>query len=569
MMRGAHTLPVLLAGILFATGMPGYGQHQALKAPVADRGFLELEALMGSVRAEDQPLKCGFPVIANALRVRSTLSPRLESVLLHVLQRDERQKNIVVGHFRIHYDTTGSLAAAMLDATLQPIPGTADQYADSAAAIANQVYDVEIGALGYQSPPGDGTDGGGPEYDIYIQPLSYQMYGDTTPERQLSGGGNGGRWTTFIRVDNTFSWVRPVANAGLPALRVTIAHEFHHAIQIGSYAYWVGDEFYYEITSTWMEDVVYTNVNDYYNYLSLAQGQFRNPELPFTTVNGGVEYSRALWGHFIAKRFGRDAMRRSWEYIATYRPLDAIDRALHEMPYASGLKESFAEWTLWNYFTGTRSDSVKYYPEGRNYPLISQAGIGYTPPSRQIPGSLQPLSTKYYQVVTTPDTVTLAVANLDITAAQAGSQTAYPYSYLLSAFQPDATYHVTGAGFFVKLSVDVPSNWWSWDIFQSGIGSSGSEEGVPFPNPFRPDFNAFVFIPVRDLQPVNGTLTIFSSSMDRVYGASQVSTPHVGRQVFSWNGRTDKGTEATSGIYMYVISLIDRSVTGKIALLRK
>jgi len=72
------------------------------------------------------------------------------------------------------------------------------------------------------------------------------------------------RWTSDIDIDNDFIGSKYNAK-GIQALRVTAAHEFHHAIQYG-YGWW-GERYPYELTSTWMEDVVYTDVNDYYQYL--------------------------------------------------------------------------------------------------------------------------------------------------------------------------------------------------------------------------------------------------------------------------------------------------------------
>ena len=55
---------------------------------------------------------------------------------------------------------------------------------------------------------------------------------------------------------------------GINAARVTVAHEFHHAIQLGNYSYRDSDLFFYELTSTSMEEFVFNSVNDYYNYLT-------------------------------------------------------------------------------------------------------------------------------------------------------------------------------------------------------------------------------------------------------------------------------------------------------------
>jgi len=67
------------------------------------------------------------------------------------------------------------------------------------------------------------------------------------------------RYSSNIDINNDFIG-SSFFTKGIQALRVTAAHEFHHAIQFG-YGWWGSDERYaYELTSTWMEDVVYTDV---------------------------------------------------------------------------------------------------------------------------------------------------------------------------------------------------------------------------------------------------------------------------------------------------------------------
>ena len=58
-----------------------------------------------------------------------------------------------------------------------------------------------------------------------------------------------------------------------------------------------------------MEDVVFPAVKDYLQYTSSSEGHFANPGVPFNS-DDFIMYSRAIWAHFVAKRFGRDAMLR-------------------------------------------------------------------------------------------------------------------------------------------------------------------------------------------------------------------------------------------------------------------
>ena len=520
------------------------------------------------------PDKCGLPAITLALRNRRTLSLQSESALRVLTDRPQLQTSVMPGNIRIHFDTTGPNTPAMLNAAHQRIEGTARVFVDSVAAVIGYVSVFETSGLGYPSPPADGTLGGGPELDVYIMDLG-STYGYTTPDQLIS---DGGKSTTFISIDNDFTFVRPDSNKGMPALRVTAAHEFHHAVQIGCYGYWTEDVFFYEITSVWMEDEVYTAVNDYLTYLLASWSHFRNPDRPFA-ANDLIMYSRGIWGKYIEKRFGREAMKRTWEEIPAFRPLQAIDRALGRPEYGSSLGAAYAEWTLWNYFTGSRSDSVAYYPEGRQYPEIAQMPREFMPPSTTLDGSLQPLGARYHQVLLQPtqnkrDTLTIAVSSVDIPGAFNGSLSMEPYQYIVSAEQSDPLFKPTDAGVYVKLIVSTPLNWSTWYIVGStarrDAGILTLREGSAFPNPFTPDGSSLVSIPVDGSSRVAGTLSVFSSSMDLVYSSDTQQSVGVERQVFTWDGRKGDGAAVPSGVYVFVLSLDgDRIVKGKIAVLRK
>ncbi|MGB6033308.1 MAG: FlgD immunoglobulin-like domain containing protein, partial [Bacteroidota bacterium] len=94
-------------------------------------------------------------------------------------------------------------------------------------------------------------------------------------------------------------------------------------------------------------------------------------------------------------------------------------------------------------------------------------------------------------------------------------------------------------------------------------------EGSPFPNPFRTGGTSSLFIPVVSEDPQEGTLRVYNAAMDLVFDAGMVSHSVRGRQAFEWSGRTNDGEAAESGVYVLVVSLKDRVVTGKVALIRE
>ncbi len=519
------------------------------------------------VVADKLPTKCGLPHVLEIMREAGL--PGKEIDLQQLFPREERQKTFVTGNFRIHYDTSGVDAAAMLNTAFQPIPGTANQFADSVGAIANAVWNIETG-LGYVSPPSDGVAGGGlDEYDIYVKDLG-NTYGQTLTETALDNKPDGVRYTTYIEIDNDFVFVNPPSNRGLPALRVTLAHEFHHAIQLGGYGFWLDHIYYYEITSVWMEDVAFTDVNDYYQYLYSTQSQFSKPEVPFNT-SSLIMYSRGIWNHYVSKRFGPEAIRRSWEHILDVPPLQAIDLALQEQPYASSFREAFSEWAVWNYFTGTRHDDA-YYPEGSSYPLIAEDERQFSTPADTISGELLPLATAYHTVFSVGSPLTLSMPNVDLD--QAMTSETVPYAFYLSANQIDEAYLPTLSGLYVKRDVQDPFAWGTWAIVNGLATKLGASVPViageaPFPNPFLADGTNTVNIPVESAFSIMGELHIYSDDMDLVSSTTVYSRSQQGRQVFQWSGKQDSGETARSGIYLFVLNLPGQTLRGKIALIAK
>ncbi len=456
-----------------------------------------LSERLGPSFREGEPIKCGFPTLVRVRSQRASFAPDIQSQINSLLSRPVLQASILRNGYRIHFDTTGIDAPALLDAQGQRIPGTALAFAESTASSLAYVESIEIGQLGYPKPVSDGIEGGGQEPDIYIAELG-NSYGMTNLDVDVA---NGGRTSGYITIDNDFAFVRPVANQGIPALKITIAHEFHHLIQIGNYGLWSDDIYFYELTSTWLEDVVYTEVNDYYNYLSTSYSQFKTPNVAFTS-NSMIEYSRAIWGHFIAKAYGAAMMRRSWEYVRSERPLVAIDSALRDG--GSRFVYAFAEWARWNYYTGGRADISKYYPEGAYYPEALQVGSDFVAPLTTLAGSVDPTGSRYYQVLIPKvpaqmDTLTIIVSNVNLVGALALTILPEDYQLILADTKVDTSYVPTGSAIFVKFFAADSMNWSVTFIVNGKLTSaSASITGQSFaspvefelfqnyPNPFNP-----------------------------------------------------------------------------------
>jgi hypothetical protein len=159
----------------------------------------------------------------------------------------------------------------------------------------------------------------------------------------------------------------------LDAARVTAAHEFFHAIQFGydfydAFVDGTWNPYWMEISSTWMEDMAYDYVNDYLNYLPFF---FGSPWVSLESSDGLHPYGSCIWAFFLQEKFGIDIMKDIWtkcgQVIGSYQ-IQATNDAL--IARGSNYDAAFREFTVWNFFTGTRADTINFYSEGNKYPKI-------------------------------------------------------------------------------------------------------------------------------------------------------------------------------------------------------
>ena len=173
---------------------------------------------------------------------------------------------------------------------------------------------------------------------------------------------------SYLEIDNNFTDPSYQQTRGLDALRVTIAHEFHHAIQFGYYALEAGN-WWQESTSTWMEEVAYPHIDDYLQYLTHFLGE---PRRALNSGRPGTNhtYGSAIFSHFLDQRYGRELNRLIWEKLKERESihLDHFDRVIRQVE-PGGLGVVMGEFAVWNYFTNNRHRDP-YYAEGDKYPSV-------------------------------------------------------------------------------------------------------------------------------------------------------------------------------------------------------
>ncbi len=264
------------------------------------------------------------------------------SVLQSLLDRPVTDTSFVSpgGFFRIHYDTAAGISPTY---SMQLFAEALDS-----------VYNYEVKFIGFPPPPSDNGIGGDDKYDIYVSNIG-DVYGYTVPETEITTGSS--TYTAYTVINNDFTGFY---TTGINAARVTAAHEFDHAINIGNYInrYFSGDEFFYELSATAMEHFVFNSIKDYLQYLPTY---FNDTPSSIATNSTIEEFALGIWNIYQKDRFGFDIIKYEWELMPQMRAMDAINNAIQK--FGSSLGTELSNFAVWMYFTNYRAINGQYFED--------------------------------------------------------------------------------------------------------------------------------------------------------------------------------------------------------------
>ena len=243
-------------------------------------------------------------------------------------------------------------------------------FVEKVQKVAEHVYSIENGKLGWRAPKSDGRRGGGRgKTDVYLAEIGGSLFGYAAPDkgqaskdhrlpRHLHG---------YLVLDNDYDPFEFPGTTPIHDLEVTFAHEYNHILQFGYDAY--QDAWFAESTATWMEDEVYNGINDYLRYVHRWDSLYDVP-MTATTIK---EYGSAVWNHWLVRHYGRDIIRQAWAGAIHVTPggfsVGAYDRAIRAAG-GSDFDRDFARFAAdvaeW------RTDAV--FPEGSLYQDAPAAG---------------------------------------------------------------------------------------------------------------------------------------------------------------------------------------------------
>ena len=483
------------------------------------------------------------------------------------------------GHFKIWYVTTtedrpGAGWPELEDAKTGDVP----EYVRYCANFLDESRRVIVEELGYRPPPVDyryhdryeamdSDDGGDGLYDVYITDLPSEYSGYARPEAVTTGPA----LPSYIVVENDFVESRRTLEKALDLLRITVAHEYFHAVQFG---YDAGEEaFWLEQSAVWMEEQVYDEVDDYLTYLPSFSGFLTEPWIALDTSNGEHEYAGVLWPLFLEKRHGRDLIRSIWERAGTSRALDAIDEGLRSV--GSDLASAFHEFATWNVFTEKRANADRFYEEGARYPPVELSGLhepvfqrdsaSYRYDGPDIPAAHYPahLAANYIRFV--PDSSLYGGLRIEFTgitgewgvsvagSGEADTVMTIPATRGSVAIEvPDWTRYETvmlvvaslersGAGFEYAYTA-------TFDPALTGSGRPLAASLTTFPNPFSLGSVPSATVRYEVDRTGEVELILYNALGQRV--RTLVNGTHSrGAFITAWDGRDDAGRRVASGVY--------------------
>jgi hypothetical protein len=551
---------ILLVTIIFLNGFQLFSQinneNKSLDSLYDSYVSSESQAILpeGISTQNSHEVKCGFGLASEIKRNFERFSSQQQAMLAKLLQRTVKQTSMVSpsGFFRIHYDTTG-LEVPNYNSSL-----TIQENVFEVALALDSTYNFEVIFLGYLKPPPDNNEGGDNRYDVYISSASGN-YGFTQPETPLGNQ----KYTSYMEIHYDF---KNFYTKGLNAMRVTVAHEFHHAIQLGSYT---GDKadidlFFYEMSSTAMEEFVYDNVNDYYAYMP---SYFSNPQKAFAENSG---YSLAIWNIYLKENFGFGIIKKQWELMPTQRALNAINISLSEEN--TSFKHELNQFGVWTYHTKYRAVPGKYFEEASNYPLIRpMSTIAFTSPDEVVTIKSKATANNFIRFTNqmNSDTLYVLITNGDVQGAVSNISKTDSIAYYLYDY-PESGANKIDSTYYSKFTTTTPSFWVITEISDTIIRiiEPQLKTDFPYPMPFSYKLHSAgkISIPVSTNNNNIG-LYIFSTAMELVYSNDDETRDAQNRNIISWRVRDNQNRKLASGVYVYVIKSGNEVEKGKLVIL--
>ncbi|MBC8345980.1 MAG: T9SS type A sorting domain-containing protein [Candidatus Marinimicrobia bacterium] len=476
------------------------------------------------------------------------------------------------GIFRFHFTTTGRNAVNISDDNNDGIPN----YIDSVSVVFNQISNGIHKVQGYLMPPSDGfysgnrDKGGSEHYDVYIRNLSSRYYGYTQPEEFAQGKGDNERSKTVVEI-NAFTSYMVIRNnynnfplSELENIKVTAAHEYYHAIQFG-YDGWEMP-WLLEASAVWMEEEMYDNINDCYQYMG---DWFSQPQRALDE-DGFHWYGSFIFFEYIEQHMGgAKTIRRIFDESVRSNSQErdgshsAINASLKQQGYS--FQQALNGMSVANKIMSSLPAAENFaYEEAEGYPVNGPAimkKVNFQTGNRDTVSStrLSRFASQYIQIITQkPVQVDLynmsgPISDLQLNAILKKNDNSY-----LVISSPSINIDPTDLK-SIHLSIvshDTVGGNWDYQITVQD-GKSGTDANIPveftignpYPNPFNGNVQFSLYMMKETPISIN-VLNLNGKRIAQLYNGAL--SP--GNHNFHWQGKNSFGVPVSSGVYYIKVS---------------
>ncbi len=312
-MRFRHLAALTVASALVLSAPAYVGQAAAEEATAPEQPAVEqvaAEQALEAVQAIVDPQtttstsgstgKADLTLALNDLRQRmADLSPADRRLAKHYFTRPDGVASAVAPYdpdALIHHQCDVNVCVHW-DANVTNTDFATDAQAAATLAVAQDAWNRIVTQSGYAAPRTDVLsasnganmeDPSGGKLDFYLADTGGENQGlfgmCTTDDPTAFGNPPALRFSAYCAVDNAFdNW----GGVPLDLMRVTVAHEFFHAVQ---FAYdGAEDKWLMEGTAAWIEDELYDSINDNVNYIhpSVRANPLTKPHVPVDRWDDG------------------------------------------------------------------------------------------------------------------------------------------------------------------------------------------------------------------------------------------------------------------------------------------
>jgi len=469
------------------------------------------------------------------------------------------------GNFRFHYTTTGNNAISSTDTNSNSIP----DYIDVMSETFNTVAEYQLTTLGFSEPPGDGwyptnnDNGGNGSYDVYIRNAGAGVYGYVQPEDWANNSGNNensnanevNAFTSYMVMRHNYNGF---PNTLIENIQVTAAHEFFHAVQFGYDGF--EESWIFEATSVQMEEMIYDDVNDCYQYMS---SWFNSPHQSLNLDSSNRWYGSFIFFEYVNTHLSVGAIKAFWEKSITHDSyygeysIQTLDEAFQDS--GSSFSSMLNGMSIANrIMSSSASISPYYYEEADSYTSTPST---FSTVSFSAGGNESVTSTNLnanaaqYIKLNTNDPVSASLTNndgnnsdLELHAIISFGDSAWT---VLSGNPLNVNQNDASNIYFVVVSQNPDASNFDYTLtFSDGVASVEPE--IPnnfsvsnaYPNPFNPQTHIRIDLLISEkvslfIYDINGRLVkkLFNGDIN------------AGHHVLTWNGLDENGNYASSGTY--------------------